>query len=627
MSNNAINDVIRNNNPFAGKFVVTERNIWGQGFPDVPSLNAHASDTVYEAIEKVRSGKQQVIGITMTAERGLGKSHVISRIRHRLQNDGSALFVYMSQCNDLNRIKSEFLRTLANSLKQIGSQGVSQWQELATALINEAYKKDYTPQQLVNQFPGALTKNPKVAEVLRDKVLNIKCDIENPDIITAIIWTLSPDPAYEAYATRWLGGNNIPQSKADAMGLVNINTENQEVESFNSIRQILDLISDYKPVVVCFDEMESGANDAGFTSRQVTALLGKDLYDKLKKGILLTSIFPDNWINEVKRLSNAESVVDRIGQKVIDLQHLNSDDVVNLVTGWLEDFYKKNAVIPPHPVYPFDENKLRAFGKERPIIRKVLQWCADNFKLPDDVGDIIDPVQAIYLEQFSTLDNVIQNYIEDKATIAQALRLGFSAVKGEIIEKVKVQDIVDIQAKAVDKGYIDFKIIGKENNKDVKIGVAVLQDSGGTNIQATLKRLTRYNDFDLTRGCLVRSKQINKGATKAQQLLNQLLSPQLGGEWVLLKSEDIKALLAVHLVMKAREDYELSEQQIIDFIRQERLAADNYLIREILSDPSGQVPNDLVDEDAILEFQVTQCPNQNGNVDDLVNNLISKLGL
>ncbi len=628
MSNDAIIDVIRNNNPFAGKFVVTDHNIWGQSFPDVPSLNAHASDTVYEAIEKVRSGKQRVIGITMTAERGLGKSHVISRIRHRLQDDGSALFVYMSQCNDLNRIKSEFLRTLANSLKQTGSQGVSQWQELATALINDAYQKNYAPQQLVNQFPGALAKNSKVVEVLRDKILSIKPDIENPDILTGIIWTLSPNPAYESYATRWLAGSNIPQSKADTMGLANISQENQEVESFNSIRQILDLISDYKPVVVCFDEMETVVcNDAGFTGIQVTALLGKDLYDKLKKGILLTSIFPDNWINEVKRLPNAESVVDRIAHKVIDLQHLNSDNVVSLVAGWLEDFYKESGVIPPHPVYPFDENKLKALGKEKPIIRKVLQWCADNFKLPDEEIVKKHPVEAIYLEQLATLDNAIQNYIEDKAIIAQALRLGFSAVKGEIIEKVKVQDIVDIQTKAADKGYIDFKILGKENNKDVKIGVAVLQDSGGMNIQATLKRLTRYNDFDLSRGCLVRSKQINKGAAKAQQLLTILLSPQLGGEWVLLKSEDIKALLAVHLVMKAREDYELSEQQIIDFIRQKRIAADNYLIREILSDPSGQVPNDLVDEDVIPEFQVTEYPNQNGNVDDLVDNLISKLGL
>lgn len=604
MSNDLIN-AIKNHNPFEGRLVVRNHNIWGQGFPDVPSLNAHASDTVYEAIEKVRNRQRQVVGLTITAERGLGKSHVISRIRHRLQVDGSALFVYMSQCNNLNRIKVEFLRTLANSLKQIGSQGVTQWRELATALINEAYKKNYTPQHLVNQFPGALVKNAKLVETLRDKVLSIKTDIENPDILTAILWTLSPDPGYEVFANNWLSGSNLPQSKADAMGLANISAEDKEADAFNTIRQILDLISDYKPIVVCFDEMESaGCNDAGFTGPQVTALLAKDLYDKIKQGILVTSIYPETWTHQVKVLPYAQAVVDRIGEKVIDLKHLNSEDVVALVSGWLEDFYQEKGLTPPHPVYPFDEEKLRALGKERPIVRKVLQWCAENFQpaVKDDgeTGKIKpkDPVEPVYNQQVTALETTIQDYMEDKTTLAQAIRLGFSALIGETVENVEIVDIVDVQARAADRGFIDFKIKGRENGKDVKIGVAVLQDSGGKIVGATLRRLIRYKDFDLTRGCLVRSKQINKGAAQAQQCLSQLLSKDLGGEWVLLKSEDIKPLLALHFVMKGREDYELSEQQILDFIRQKGIAIENYIIREILSDPSGQVPEDAVDEES-----------------------------
>ncbi|BAY12946.1 P-loop NTPase fold protein [Calothrix sp. NIES-2098] len=596
MSNDLIN-AIKNHNPFNGRLVVKDHNVWGQSFPDEPSLNAHASDAVYEAIEEVRSGKPKVIGITMTAERGLGKSHVISRIRHRLQVDGSALFVYMSQCNNLNRIKAEFLTTLANSLKQIGSQNVSQWQELATALINEAFKKNYTPQQLVNQFPGALAKNPKVVEVLRDKVLGIKSDIQNPDIITAILWTLSPDPAYELFAIRWLAGGNLPQTKADAMGLANVSADDQEAESFNTVRQILDLISDYKPIVVCFDEMESDhCNEIGYTARQVTAILAKDLSDKIKRGVLLTSIFPDHWIYEVKKLSNADSVVDRIAEQLIELKYLHSDDIVTLVSRWLEEFYQENRVTPPYPTYPFPEDQLKALGKEKPIVRKVLKWCAENFKSgsvkPDE-----HPVELAYNQQLAVLETTIQDYMEDKATLAQALRLGFSTLKGEVIENVQILDIVDVQVKAVDRGYLDFKILGKEKGKDVKIVVAVLQESGGLFVQATLKRLIEYQKFDCTRGCLVRSKQINKGAAKAQEYLTKLLSQDLGGEWVLLKAEDIKPLLAVHFVMKSRENDELSEEQIIDFIRKKRIAIDNYLIREILSDPSGQFPQDAINEE------------------------------
>lgn len=594
-----LDNLIKSQNPFDRPLVVRSQDVWGKGFPDVPSLNAHASDAVFEAIEKVRTGKRQVIGITITAEKGLGKSHIISRIRHRLQAEGSALFVYMSECGDLNRIKTEFLRTLATSLKQTGSQGVSQWRELATALVNEVYNKNYLPQQLVNQFPGALAKNPNLVDTLRDKVLSIKPDIENPDILTAIFWTLSSEPGQEVFAINWLSGRNLPQSKADALGLANITSQDKEAESFTTFRQILDLISDYKPIVVCFDELDvPECNDAGFTKAQVAAGLGKDLYNSIKRGVLLTAMYPETWTHQVKALSYAEAVVDRIGEKVFDLKYLNPDDVVTLVSKWLKDFYEEKGLTPPYSVYPFDEGKLRELGKERPIVRKVLKWCAENFGIITPPISPKHPVESAYNKELVALESTIDDYIENKATLAEALQLSFSTLKGQTLEQVQLEDITQVKSKAVDKGYIDFKIVGKENGKDVKIGVAVLQDSGGRFVQATLKRLIEYKTFDLTRGCLVRSKAIGRNATKAKQYLDQLLSPALGGEWVLLKSEDIKPLLAILFVLRGRDDYELSEEQIVDFIVQKQIAIDNYLIREILSDPSGQIPDDAIDEDS-----------------------------
>jgi hypothetical protein len=601
MTNDLIN-AIKNHNPFDRPLVVRSQDIWGKGFPDVPSLNAHASDAVFEAIEKVRTKKRQVVGITITAEKGLGKSHLISRIRHHVQADGSALFVYMSECGDLNRIKTEFLRTLAVSLKQIGSKGVSQWRELAVALVNEAYDKNFTPQQLVNQFPGALAKNPKVVDVLRDKVLAIKPDIENPDILTAILWTLSPDPGYETFAINWLSGRNLPQSKADAMGLANLSTQDKEAESFSTVRQILDLIGGYKPIIVCFDELDvPECSEAGFTKAQVSAGLAKDLYNSIKSGILLTAMYAETWVHQVKVLSYAEAVVDRIGEKILELKYLNPEDVITLVAQWLKEFYDEKGLTPPHPVYPFDAEKLKELGKERPIVRKVLKWCAENFKAPNE-GEIIitpkDPVESVYDKELAAIENTIGDYIEDKATLAEALKLGFSTLIGQTVEQVQIEEIIEVKTKAADKGYLDFKIVGKENGKVVKIGVAILQESGGMFVQATLKRLIDYKKFDLTRGCLVRSKQIGRNAAKAQQYLSQLLSPQFGGEWVLLKNEDIKPLLAVLFVLQAREDYELKEEEIMNFVVQKRIAIDNYLIREILSDPSGQIPEDAIDEDS-----------------------------
>ena len=597
MSNdNGLIDAIKNHNPFDRPLVVRSQDIWVTGFPDVLSLNAHASDVIFDAIEIVRTKQQPVIGITIKAERGLGKSHLISRIRRQLQTDDSALFVYTSEINDLNRIKGEFLRNVANSLKQIGSQGMSQWRELATAVFNEAYNKTFTPDEMVRHFSEVLKVNSKVVEHWTDKVLGIKHDIENPDIIAAILWTLSSNPSEERYAINWLAGQELPQSKADALGLANSSAQDREAQAFSTVRQILDLISDYKPIVICFDELESilMCNDAGFTASQITAILTKDLYDKIKRGVFITAMFPQTWTDQIRALKEAESVTDRIAQKTIELTYLKSEDVIVLVSQWLKDFYDRQGVTSPNSVYPFDEGKLKELGKERPMVRKVLQWCKENWTT--ELTPPLHPVESAYKKELVAVESKIQDDIEDQTKLANALRFSFSTLVGQMLENVQITEIANIKARSVDQGYINFKIVGQENGNVVKIGVSVLQGVSGRFLQAALKRLIEYKEFDLTRGCLIRSKKISSG-TKAKQYLDILLSPHLGGEWVLLKGEEIKPLLAITSVIKSRQDYELSEAQIIDFTIQNRIVIDNNLIHEILSNPSGQIPKDAIDED------------------------------
>jgi hypothetical protein len=113
-----LNKAIKKDNPFQ-ELVVKKRDVWGKGLPDLPSLNAHASDAVFEAIEQISTRKKLSYGITVKAEKGLGKSHLISRIRNRVQAEDGSFFVYMSDFNDLNQIKPEFLKTLAFSLKEV----------------------------------------------------------------------------------------------------------------------------------------------------------------------------------------------------------------------------------------------------------------------------------------------------------------------------------------------------------------------------------------------------------------------------------------------------------------------------------------------------------------------------
>ncbi|WP_067775337.1 hypothetical protein [Nostoc sp. NIES-3756] len=615
-----IDELIRNQNPFAGHIVVRPQQIWGKSYPDVSSINAHASNAVFDAVEKIRNGKRETVGITITAEKGLGKSHIISRIRHRLQAEDNTLFIYMSKYDNLNQIKYQFQQTVASSLRAFGNQKVMQWQEIAAALINDAKKCNYTPQQYISSiYPTWLNKySTRTIDSLTEAVLKIKTDVNNPYIIRAILWTLST--AHAHYATYWLSGLEVTQTQADILGLPNPKNEDREAEALSNVRQILDITSHYRVPVICFDELDiTDISDTGFTAAQIIANLTKDLYNSLKQGVLLLAMYPEIWNDQIRALPQAEAVVDRLASEQSDrqpvaLKYLNSDDIVALVKHWLKDFYQEHNQNPPHPLYPFDESKLRELGKGKPTVRSVLKWCAENFVNPDLIKDnlnqldpnttgrcvshTIHPVKPYFDNEIDNVEASIDTLMEDEITIGSALWLAFVSLIGKTIEGITIEEIEEVP----NQDYIDFKIVG--NRKKVKIGVDVLQQASGNTIQAALNKLIDYRKFHLTRGCLVRSKKISPNAKLAQKYLQQLLQ-KLGGEWVLLQAQDIKPLLAIYFVWYNSESYELTEEQIFDFFNKKQLAINNPLIREILSDPSGQEPTNLTDDELPMRIPQT----------------------
>ncbi|TAG20494.1 MAG: ATP-binding protein, partial [Oscillatoriales cyanobacterium] len=608
------------------------QDIWGKGFPDIPTLNAHASDAIFQAVEKVQttqSSQEKVTSLVLTAQQGVGKSHILSRTRHRLETNGGALFVYASVNNytDLNLIKYQFQQTLANSLSHTGSQGVMQWQEIASAMANEGFKAinsatpNLSPQELLDRFDRVCaswaTKNKNLMNTLTKQVLKTKSKAD-PYIVRAVLWTLSE--AETPFAIKWLSGEELDKSKAEELGLpANSGKTNQdrEAESLNNIQQILNLVSYYSPVIICFDEIDvnTSCRDDGLTTPQVIADLVKRLYDTLEHSelgqglVVITVMMPYTWTDTVNVMSGG--IPDRLStytqRKPIDLKYLNGDSLVDLVQLWLQDFYQIRNLNPHHPVYPFEESQLREYGRGKPTVREALTWCAENFQvfIPPVPELPEDPVERFELALTKELEADIREYMEDNSTIAKAIYFGFETLKGQTIDKVTVDEITaEIKPKAKNAEWIKFKIIGTENGRAIKIGVAILQSSQ-SELVAGLKRLIDYQTFDLTRGCLVRSQskiETIKKNSKAYKLLEELVSFEKGGEVVYLIEDQIKPLLAVRAVCKKCRDYNLTEDQVWDFISQKQLTFENLLLREILSDPSGEMPAvDDEDENLLLE--------------------------
>jgi len=629
-----LNVALLNQNPFAKPPFLNAGDVWGQEFFDVETINAHASDAVFQALAQIRAGHYKTTSIAITAQDGTGKTHIISRIRHRLQEHGGGLFVYANKYGNIGQIKQGFQRILAESLGKIGRDGVRQWQELATAMANNALKvskpnaKVFSPQELLGKFKAATPKQlKKWVKDLTKAFLQAK-SVNDPDIVKAIFWTLSDEQSL--YAIKWLEGQELAKYKADELELPT------QCQSFEAVLQILDLISEYKELVICFDELDTpDAYDdiSGLHISQIVAGLIKDLFQNLNRGLILSVMMPPQWSNKIKQLPGGVFTKVSAQGNPIDLKYMDAESIVNLVSFWLDKYYERKNLIPHEPIYPFTQIQLSELGKGKPTAREVLKWCKENCHPPISTGespknsDISNPVELAFLKE---LEEDIGIYLEDNYLLADAILFGFQSLIGQTVERVTVQEATDrVKIRGGKDDYINFKVIGKDNGKDVIIGVAVLQYAGGKGLGSGLKRLNDYQSFNFTRGCLVRSQSKKITSYMEQKYLVPLIKQQ-GGEYVPLKEDEIKPLLAIRAVYQKREvDYGVSEEEIFNFIAEKgaekMLGASNPLLKEILSDPSYEVPTDMIeDEPVAVAESIMDDLSESEELDKSCDNLLSE---
>ncbi|MDB9314078.1 AAA family ATPase [Spirulina sp. CS-785/01] len=631
-----LNAAIQSSNPFSKAGVVREQNVWGTGFPDVTSLNAHASDTVFKALEDVqKSETHKVTSLTLTAQYGVGKTHLISRIRRHLLQENQTLFIYANgdKYADLDLAQYQLQQNIAESLSRTGTDNLMQWQEIAAAMLNEVVKTPKPAAWLTRNFDQTFQKNLKKGKNLMDilcQQVGKKKSNTDPYIIRAILWTLSAKGS--SYAIKWLSGNDLDPSHAKLLGLpVNKKTnQDREAEALNFIQQILKLVSQYKSVLICFDEIDhiDKFSDEGFTTPQVIANVIKRLYDTLDnykdgKGVcLLTVMSPDTWRDSIDSVSSGSStgLSDRLStytqREPIKLNLLKADSMLELVSLWLQDFYQRKDLVPPHSFYPFEEEQLKKYAKtNRPTVREALKWCAENFKieeeqLPEKASDRFE--LALSREK----EEDFGEFLEDNDLLAEALRFAFSTLVGETIEgetpsgekinQAIIEEVADVVPKSKNSDWINFKLIGKEQTKEFKIGVSILQHNHWISISAGMGRLINYETFDLTRGCLIRSKDKKiKKDWDAYKQVKQLVK-KLGGEWVDLQAEDVKPLIELYSVYQQRDRYDLTEDEIFNYSKS--TTCNNPLLLEVLSDPDGSIDESAIETEYSLEdaFEVDE---------------------
>lgn len=606
----AINAILQENNPFARPPYVQVDDIWNtDDFLDLESFNQKASDTVLQAVDDIHQGKYKSTSILMLASRSAGKSHLMRRLHYQIKVRHSGLFILISSL-DVKQPVESFQALLANSLSRLGTVEISQWNELAVAILNRIREhQKQTPieaKAYIQYFGGHYDQDPsKVIDVIEKaaKVYARITSFKNRDILRAILWTLVEDEEYNA--SRWLGGQELASYKANELRLP------PQCQSLDTIVEILSVIGAHYEVIICFDELDQNDFDEhGQHRSEVAANLIKDLFQTLHRGVILTAMTVSTWTERVIK-NTPPSVHAKMTAQGDPLQLSSSLDEamsLELVRMYLARFNAQHQIEPPHDLYPFEEQDIREVSQERPLIRQFLEWCRSHCL--DHIAPsgskqppAINPVEEIFQLEARAIKS---STLDDENLIGSALKYGFEGLIGLELETMLIQGVTDRVkhgSKSKTDSHINFRIDGTIQGQPYSIGVAVLQKSGkslGNGLRKLLKK--ERSNFPMDRGCLVRSqdREISDHLYKTYVVP---ITEQEGGEFVNLLLEEIRPLIAVYEIRKKiGVDYTFTEQDLKQFIEsygeQYLLGCFNPLLREILSDPCSTAPNLALEPDA-----------------------------
>ena len=619
-----LNQLIEQFNPFSAK-VTAQHNVWSHDYSGVAEINQNAFNSVLKLIDDVDTGKSNSEGAAIIGQRGLGKTQLLARLHHHLNNNDKAFFVYMGEYDNLDLIKSEFLQSLVYSLKREYCPNVNQWQALAAAMYFDA--RGNTPcsvEHLVNQFPSIFAKDPTKINIWTNGIAKKCPDIKNVFLIRAILWTLLPEAA--PFAAMWLAGKKLSEEEAKSLNL----PVDREPDSFAYTCDLLNLITRYKTIVFCFDELDTPqVNSLMLTLVQVVIDLAKYLRNNIKRIVILLSVFPQTLEEDILSAQSSVSSQTRAAYDRFDhqirLEFLNEQSSLALIKHRLQQFYKQHDVVPPDSFYPFQEDKLRQiFARERATSRDVLRWCEGNWTPKPPIildGDPVTPppmpvnrVAECFKEQMKEIYDRLDETVNDSDKISNALSLAFSCLIDEVVEDLRVFEVVEEQ----DKKYNDlvpFKIkVRKAENVNgpfTFIGVAVIQKAGNA-LTSALSKLVEFNNLKQTRACMVRSEEVS--GAKAQGYALTLLKD--GGEWVAMVVDQIAPLLALQALAEKLEQYELTPEQVMEYVDSEKILTENALIKEILSKPEGKPPKNAKPSDINKLASIPQFLSVQNNGED-----------
>jgi len=590
-------------NPFNLQKIISANEVWGEVMTNLPNLNSHIDEKIFGALFEVRHNYSHKIGIAIIGDRGTGKSHVIHRIWKKIAQEGNAVFAYIGPCSNPNRINSHVRLYLAESFNHQDVNGVSQWLKLAASKIRKLkgtdFEQEYRPYIDRCDSPKELKKyiQTNISREKRqdffEKLTQAILEEESNDIdfifLKALLLLLNPS-VDARIALDWIKGEDNPNFKK--LGLREFSPEEQEDRSIWMIDQICQLAkSSSLPVLICFDQIDNRNtidNDSGDSPPEIVASCIDRIYFQCSNIIIICCLLNDAW-TDIKQMGSG--IPDRVAERSVIAKPATVQQMKELVQQRLDWFYQKNNLNKNDfpELYPLNESQIKKIASEAAGVRDLMKKCAEHFEsreIKEQVLQSENPLEKKkkeFQDTYEDLLNKIDISIKDDDRLAAIITCCMKMIPSSGTENVVINQVNKINHSSND---LQLIVVGYDSKQQrgVKIGIRVCESSDGNTFNRVIKKLLNYKSYGITRGCLVRSTPIRR-TWKSGTRLKEQLENEKKGEVVVWKKDEMKPLAAIQEIYTQAENYGFSKQEVIEIVKQLRLAADNSLIREILSAP------------------------------------------
>ncbi|WP_146138189.1 hypothetical protein [Chamaesiphon polymorphus] len=193
------------------------------------------------------------------------------------------------------------------------------------------------------------------------------------------------------------------------------------------------------------------------------------------------------------------------------------------------------------------------------------------------------PVATAFAIEWKVSLSELSQPLEDKQRLASGLLLQLSLTIGRTIANVCVERLDRIAPTGRNQGLVDFKLICRPIDRPpVDLGICVLPFLDPGRVEEACNLLLVYKDFGLDRLCLLRQGNLMADIQQLPTCLPKLLSPEIGGRFISLRSKDIVTILTVLSVFQNKQQYQVTNEMICAYLQQSKLSIENELISSIV---------------------------------------------